>query len=131
MLLLAPATQFVKLILSSRQARLNQGFLRPLPSPLPNREREQEKIDELKSSPPIESGVKTAVFDPILFEAMPGGVQTRSDAVQNYLPVVSHPNFIDRLHTNHCAPQNLNALRKTIDGAVVNCLKDKKVALAN
>ena len=44
----------------------------------------------------VEAGAKTAVFDPVLFEGVTGGVEAGFGAVEVDLAVVAHPDFADR-----------------------------------
>ena len=44
----------------------------------------------------VEAGAEAAVFDPVLFEGMTGGVEAGFGAVEVDLAVVSHPDFADR-----------------------------------
>ena len=44
----------------------------------------------------VEAGAEAAVFDPVLFEGVTGGVEAGFGAVEVDLAVVSHPDFADR-----------------------------------
>ena len=44
----------------------------------------------------VEAGAEAAVFDPVLFEGVTGGVEAGFGAVEVDLAVVAHPDFADR-----------------------------------
>ena len=79
----------------------------------------------------VEAGAETAVFDPVLFEGVAGGVEAGFGAVEVDLAVVAHPDFADRGDGNKRSAEGFDAVGEAIDGAIVYGLEDVEVAGAD